>query len=80
MPLIFPDEALEDSEKLIMIAKDAVSGEAVVVRAYLDAIEAFGFDDVIAVAEAKHATGTLEPDGGIAVRIDDMGDDMGDSD
>ncbi len=74
MPLIFPDEALEDSEKLIMIAKDAASGEAVVVRTYLDAIEAFGYDDVIAVAEAKHAASLLEPDGGIAVRFDDMSD------
>lgn len=72
MSLIFANEALESSDRFILIAKDSATGVGVIVGLSRDVVEDFGLESAKRTAEAKYSAGLFEPDGNVFVRASDL--------
>jgi hypothetical protein len=72
MSLTFLNEALENSDQFILIAKDSATSSGVIVGLSRDAVEKFGLETAKRAAATKYSAGLVEPDGSVFVRSSDV--------
>lgn len=72
MALSFSAQALQNGDRLTLIAKDDASGGAILVNVSEELLGDHGFEAVQEAAEVKFAAGAFEADGSLLIDLDDL--------